>query len=148
LAVLISAGAQAATTLEQVLSAPEPPSGVVFEIVEGDEGALQALMPQVHRAIARLRERFPGVDIAIVSHGGEQFSLQAKRAEEYPELHREVQSLVADEVPVHVCGVHAGWYGVEPEDFPDYVDVAASGPAQIRQYEALGFETIRIATDD
>jgi len=148
LATLFTASATAETNLEQLLSAQQAPSGVVFEIVEGDEDALETLMPEVQQAIASLRKRWPEVEIAIVSHGGEQFSLQSKRTGEYPTLHQDIQSLVDNDVPVHVCGAHAGWYGVEPEDFPDYVDVAASGPAQIRQYEALGFETVRIATDD
>jgi hypothetical protein len=43
---------------------------------------------------------------------------------------------------VHVCGTHAGWYGVTPEDFPDYVDVTTAGPAQINDYEAMGYELI------
>ena len=43
---------------------------------------------------------------------------------------------------VHVCGTHAGWFDVLPEDFPDYVDVAAAGPAQVNDYRALDYVLI------
>ena len=47
-----------------------------------------------------------------------------------------------DKVDVHVCETHAGWYGVMPEDFPDYVDVVPAGPVQINDYESMGYELI------
>ena len=144
---LVPAGA-ATTTLEQVLGAASPPSGVVFEIVEGDEDALSALLPRVREAIAQLRARFPDIELAVVSHGGEQFALQTRYREEYASVHEDVQALASDAVPLHVCGTHASWYGVTPEDFPAYVDVAPTGPAQIRQYQELGYELVRIRAED
>ena len=120
----------------------------MFEIVEGDEDALATLLPRLNEVIERLRARFPDIDLAIVSHGGEQFALQHKYRQQYIAIHSGVQSLVDDSVPVHVCGAHAGWYGITPEDFPDYVDVSPSGPAQIRQYEALGFSKIIFSGSD
>jgi hypothetical protein len=45
---------------------------------------------------------------------------------------------------VHVCETHAGWYGVTAEDFPDYVDVAPTGPGQINLYQELGYDLIVI----
>ena len=45
-------------------------------------------------------------------------------------------------IEVHVCGTHAEWEGKTPEDFPDYVNVSAAGPAQINDYVALGYEVI------
>jgi hypothetical protein len=45
---------------------------------------------------------------------------------------------------VHVCETHAGWYGVTAEDFPDYVNVAPTGPGQISLYLELGYELIVI----
>jgi len=45
-------------------------------------------------------------------------------------------------IHVHVCGVHASWRSMTAEDFPDYVDVAPSGPAQINQYRTLGYVVI------
>ena len=116
----------------------------MFEIVEADESALEELLPRVRDAIEKLRARFPATEFAVVSHGKEEFALQSQYQGEYAEIHQQVQSLVADDVPVHVCETHAGWYGVTAEDFPDYVNVAPTGPGQVSLYEELGYELIII----
>lgn len=140
--------ALADSNLEQLLAAAEPPPGVVFEIVEGDEDALADLIPQTRAAIARLRGRYPQIEIAVVAHGREQFALQSRYRDRHADIHQGVRSLVDEQVPVHVCGTHASWYDVTPEDFPAYVDVPASGPAQIRHYQDLGFVLLRVHSDD
>jgi sulfur relay (sulfurtransferase) complex TusBCD TusD component (DsrE family) len=61
-------------------------------------------------------------------------------------MHQAVQQLVREEgVPVHVCGTHAEWRGVTAEQFPEYVDVAAAGPAQINDYRALGYALVVVS---
>ena len=130
--------------VDRLLTQSTPPEGVVFEIVEADEDALETLIPKVQQAINRIRARFPQTEFAVVSHGREEFALQTQYREEYDEVHQQVQSLVADDVPVHICETHAGWYGVTAEDFPTYVDVSPTGPGQIRLYEELGYELIVI----
>jgi intracellular sulfur oxidation DsrE/DsrF family protein len=123
-----------------ILKQTEAPSGVVFEIVEGDEASLEWAIPQVKKQAERLRKRFPGLDIAVVSHGKEQFALETSKQENYQSVHQSVKQLTTQEdIPVHVCGTHASWYGKTEGDFPDYVDVVPAGPVQIRQYEDLGF---------
>jgi hypothetical protein len=93
----------------------------------------------------RLRDRFPGLPIAVVTHGREQFGLLASEAAgPLAGIHAQARDLVGLDVDLHVCGVHAGWYGHGPEDFPSYVDVSASGPAQINAYEDLGYEVVRL----
>lgn len=136
------APAVTAASVEQILARDEGPEGVVFEIVEADEAALEALLPGVQDAIRRIRARFPKIEFAVVSHGSEQFALQTQYRDEQARLHGRVRALVADSVPVHVCETHAGWYGVGAEDFPEYVNVAPSGPEQIRLYQELGYELI------
>ena len=140
LTCLQSAGAN--DDVDALLQRDEAPHGVVFEIVEGDESALHQLLPQVRGAIERLRDRFPQIEFALVSHGREEFALQREYRDENADIHRQVQSLVADDVPVHVCETHAGWYGVTAEDFPEYVNVAPTGPGQISLYRELGYELI------
>ena len=135
-------GALASSSVEDILARSEAPQGVVFEIVEGDENALQELLPVVREAIESIRQRFPQTEFAVVSHGREEFALQSRYREAQAEVHAQVRSLVDDQVPVHVCETHAGWYGVSAEDFPDYVDVAPSGPAQIAHYRELGYEVV------
>jgi intracellular sulfur oxidation DsrE/DsrF family protein len=137
--------ASAATDLDQLLNREQAPAGVVLEIMEADFQALDWAIPQANSAIAQLRARFPGVPLAVVSHGNEQFALMTRAQTRQPTLHDAVRSLVKnDGVPVHVCGTYAARYNAAPEDFPDYINVAAAGPAQIRDYQALGYELIRI----
>jgi intracellular sulfur oxidation DsrE/DsrF family protein len=130
--------------VDALLARTESPHGVVFEIVEADEAALEALLPLVSDSIKKIRARFPETEFAVVSHGREEFALQTQYQGEHAEIHQQVQALVAADVPVHVCETHAGWYGVTAEDFPDYVDVAPTGPGQVRLYQELGYELIVI----
>ena len=134
----------AADDVEDFLQLDPLPDGVVFEIVESAEDDLEFLLPKVRDFIERVRARAPEVEFAVVSHGREEFALQTSKQVEYADIHSQVQSLVSDDVPVHVCETHAGWYGVTVEDFPDYVDVAPTGPGQIRLYEELGFHLVVI----
>ena len=81
--------------------------------------------------------------IAVVTHGKEQFGLMTSEAKNKKEVHQAVKSLVQNnDVPVHVCGTHASWYGKGEKDFPDYVDVTPAGPTQIANYEDMGYEKV------
>ena len=128
--------------IDALLGLPEPPDGVVFEIVEGQVWALADILPKINAAIERIRAKHPQTEFAVVSHGREEFGLQTKYQQKYSEIHQQVQSLVADQVPVHVCETHAGWMGVTAEDFPDYVNVAPTGPGQVNLYRELGYYLI------
>ncbi len=140
--LLFSSHTFANEDLQRVLNQSEAPDGVVFEIVEADEQALDSILPRVRKAIEQLRERFPQTEFAVVSHGREEFALQTKYQQSLPVIHQQVQSLVADDVPVHVCETHASWYDVTAEDFPDYVDVAPTGPGQINLYIEMGYQLV------
>lgn len=133
--------------IEQLLAQKDAPFGVVFEIVEGDADALQWAIPAVNRYVRQLRERFPDIGLAVVSHGREEFALMKSQQEDNAGVHKTVQSLVADDVPVHVCGTHASWRGKGTDDFPDYVDVTPAGPTEIRNYEAMGYVLIELQKD-
>jgi len=130
--------------IELLLTQKDAPFGVVFEIAEGNDDALQWAVPAVNQYIQQLRERFPGIGLAVVSHGSEQFGLMKNRKKENTLVHTAVQSLVASDVPVHVCGTHASWRGKTADDFPDYVDVTPAAPTAIRNYEAMGYVLIEI----
>lgn len=140
--LLLSGGVAANTSVEELLARSEPPFGVVFEIVESDEDALERVLPEVKQAIGLIKARFPETEFAVVSHGREEFALQTQYQGEYQAVHEQVQSLVASDVPVHVCETHAGWYDVTAEDFPDYVDVAPTGPGQVNLYRELGYDVV------
>ena len=130
--------------IDELLAQKEAPFGVVFEIVEGSDDALQWAIPAVNNYIKQLRARFPGIGLAVVSHGSEQFGLMKSRQQKHAAVHETVQSLVASDVPVHVCGTHASWRGKTARDFPDYVSVSPAGPTEILNYEDMGYVLVEI----
>ncbi|MCG7930362.1 MAG: DsrE family protein [Candidatus Thiodiazotropha lotti] len=135
--------------IERLLQAKEEPAGVVFEILEDDDDALGWALPKIAKLSARLRERFPDLAIAVVTHGREQFALLADESDGLlAPIHEDARQLRADEIDLHVCGTHASWDGYIPEDFPDYIDVSPSAPAQIRDYQNLGFVLIVLQGPD
>jgi intracellular sulfur oxidation DsrE/DsrF family protein len=136
-------GAGEVESVEALLAAEENPAGVVFDVSTGDDDALVGLLPRLKADIERLRARYPDLPVAIVTHGTEQFALTRDNRDKNAGLHAITEELVSDgDVDVHVCGTHAGWFDVLPEDFPDYVDVAAAGPAQVNDYRALDYVLI------
>ncbi len=147
-AVLVLAWASPAlsTTVDLLLAQDKAPSGVVFEIVERDTQALDWAVPLVARETQRLRNKFPKLDIVVVSHGREMFALQTSgKHKANPVILEQVERLVkTDKVAVHVCGTHAGWRGLEAEAFVGFVDVAPSAPVQINNYRALDFVVVRL----
>ena len=129
-----------ANDIDDILSEKEAPPGVVFEIVSGESNLLEKLLPKVKQDIKRLRSRFPKLPVAIVTHGTEQFALTTKNQKKEQKAHSLVKNLVeTNDIDVHVCGTYAEWHGVMPEDFPEYINVSATGPAQINDYEELGY---------
>lgn len=130
--------------IDKILAMEQSPLGVVFEVVEGNGDALDWAIPAINKYVKQLRHRFPDIALAVVSHGSEQFGLMKSRKKEKAEVHNTVQSLVANDVPVHVCGTHASWRGKKASDFPDYVDVAPAGPTEIRNYQEMGYLLIEI----
>jgi hypothetical protein len=129
--------------LKRIFARENTPVGVVFEIVDWDDEYLQRAIPWVNQQIISLREQYPGLDIAVVSHGSEQFALLKDADAAYPEIHSSVQRLITDhEIKLELCLGHASMRGFYQEDFPDYVDIDASGPSQIAAYESLGYDKI------
>lgn len=132
-------------TVDEVLAASKPPEGVVFEIVSNNDDLLRSLIPKMVKKIDQLRKRFPDLPIAVVTHGAEQFALMSEHHAAELKLHELVKELSSEKnVDVHVCGTYAQSHGIFPEDFPDYVNVSASGPAQINDYRALGYVLIKL----
>lgn len=131
--------------IEHLLSLKEAPTGVIFEIVSGSANNLEWALPQTKKYINKLRAQFPTLDIAIVTHGNEQFALKTSNTKKYKKVHSLTQQLVQDDkIPLHVCGTYANMKNVEEEEFPDYVDVTAAGPATINDYISLGYTLIKL----
>ncbi|MDH5485440.1 MAG: DsrE family protein [Gammaproteobacteria bacterium] len=130
--------------VDELLAENARPEGVVFEVVSKDPALLQVLLPRLQDDINRLRRHYPGLPLAVVSHGREQFALLSKDDGKKEGLHELVRQMVKQQgVEVHVCGTYAERYGYLPEDFPEYVDVSAEGPAQINDYRELGYRVVR-----
>ena len=144
LLIPLSACASSATSLEKILAADKAPTGVIIEIVTADQDALSWALPLAKTYIKQLRRQYPKLPIAIVTHGREQFALQKARARTQQKVHSLTESLNKEDVPLHVCGTYAGRRGLAAEDFPDYVDVAPAGPAQVNDYLALNYRLIVI----
>lgn len=134
----------ASSPIDPVLTAEQAPPGVVFEIATGKSDSLNWALPQIKTYIAQIRQRFPEIPIAIVTHGREMFALQNNKRNTATPVHQLTQELVRDGVNLHVCGTYAGYKGLSEEDFPEYVNVAAAGPAQINDYVAVGYLRIEI----
>lgn len=130
--------------VEKILSRNTPPFGVVFEIAENDEKALRWAIPKVNGYVKKLRSRFPAIGIAVVTHGDEQFALMEEQRSDNQAVHDGVTALINNDVPVHVCGTNVSWRGKGPEDFPEYVDVTPAGPTEIRNYQAMGYQLVRV----
>ena len=136
--------ASADTDIDFIISAKNPPKGVVFEIVAGSESALEPALEKVEAYMARLKKAIPNIKLSVVTHGTEEFALLKQNKKRFKKSHQKVQSLVKDDVPVHICGTHASWYDFTDKDFPDYVDVAVAGPAKVKEYQRKGYALINI----
>ena len=139
-----SALANSDADVQFIVQSQSVPVGVVFEVVKGDENALQWAVPKIKNFIALLKSKSPNIKFAIVSHGTEQFGLLKEHQKENQTVQQAVKSLVADGVPVAVCGTHASWYNKVKEDFPEYVEVAPAGPQRILEFQRLGYQLIVI----
>ncbi len=147
LASLLFSSTAFASDIVILLEQKQAPAGVVFEIVSDDEDFLEELLPTLKKDIEKLRQRFPNLPIAVVTHGKEQFSLITANSKTEQTTHSLVKNLVkSNDIDFHVCETHASWYGIAPEDFPDYIDVSATAPAQINDYQEMGYELI-VLTD-
>lgn len=107
------AHAAAEEQIDTLMAASTPPDGVVFEVVEANDGALEWAIPEIERYVKRLLRRFPELSIAFVTHGNEMFALRSESRRHYELLHGRVQHLSQRaDVDVHVlCGLcgHEGY---------------------------------------
>ena len=131
-------------SLQDIIKLQTAPAGVVIEIVTWGGDNLEWALPRAKKYIQALQEKFPKLPVAIVTHGAEQFAITKDEKDDNKEVHQLVKSLGESGVPVHVCETFAGWRGLTADDFPDYVNVAAAGPAQVNDYLSLGYRLILI----
>lgn len=129
--------------INEILNAGEAPPGIVFVIYEYDESALTWIMPRLVYYVTLIHQRFPGLSVAVVSHGEEMLSLTKENADIYPEAHFDLETLVKElDVLFHVCGSFATLNDIAESDFPDSIDVVPFGPAQVSDYKSLDYVVI------
>ncbi len=129
-------------SVERLLNADQAPSGVVFEIITWDKNAWDWAAPMLKQFRHQLLEKYPDLDIALVSHGGEQFELTKDKAKKNAVTFDVLKSLSDQGVDLHVCGTHSSWRNVDDSEYVDFIDVSPSAPAQINDYINLGFTHI------
>ena len=125
--------------VNQLLAKKTAPVGVVFEVVSWDEAYLKTALDAFEKYQKQLKEKFPEIKLAIVTHGNEQFSLTEANKKKYQATHKQVQRITESEVPVHICAGHAKMRAIDVEAFPEYVSVSARGPGEIENYQSEGY---------
>jgi len=129
--------------VRQLIEAQTAPPGVVFEVVSGNEAQLEQVLPAIRVHAQRLRVRYPGLPIAVLTHGSEQFSLLRDNTGRYAGVHELVSALGRDEdIAVQVCGNHASWRDKGPADFADDVEVVSSAGSKLAEYREAGYVII------
>lgn len=132
--------------VEKLLLQMGEPNGVVLEVESLSASAMADYADHIQTQVNALRQRFTDLDIVIVSHGRELVEFaKPKQGEEPSQLLQQFETMSnLQGVTVHVCEVVAGWSGKTDQDFAQFIDVSASGEAQINDYRALGYDIIII----
>jgi len=134
--------------LQQLLLERQAPDGVVFEIMAWEDRTWDWAAPLLRRYVDQLREKYPGLDIVLISQGAELFDLARRAAlRETPAL-RQLAALGEEGVNIYISGDYAKWKRLGEKDFVDFVDVAESGSALLEDYIELGFVPIKLEPPD
>ena len=134
--------------VDRIVSGGEQPEGVVFELAAWGDDSWDWAAPMLQQLVGQLRNAYPGLEIALVSHGFELFDLSHRSGKGDSSSIRLLETIVEDGVDIHVCGNFAATRFYETEDFFAFVDVAASGPAQLQDYVKLGFTLVVLDPPD
>lgn len=142
LASPLSAETYSHPEISRLLQSDEMPAGVVIEVISWDPDTWDWATPMITQFRDQLDQRFPGIDVAVVSHGAEQFLLTRDNLANQPTTLAGLTDLTEQGVDFHVCGTHSEWRGVDESEYADLINVSASGPAQINDYKNLGYKLV------
>ena len=131
-------------SVDNLITANNEPDGVVFEIITWEDNTWDWAAPLLQSLTEQLRAKYPGLDIALISHGNELFDLASKNADRSRAAMNTLQNLSDNNVDIYVCGDFAKYKHLGTGDFLPFVDVAPSGPAQLQDYIHLGFEHVML----
>jgi len=130
--------------IQSILQQKKAPIGVVFEVLENEEKDIIWTLQKINQASQKLRQRFPKIGIAVVSHGNELFALTKDKKSAYSKVHSLVEQMNRNNIPIQVCGTAASWKDKTISDFPNYIDVVEAAPEKIEFYEDLGYLLIEV----
>lgn len=121
------------------------PDGVAFLVMDHDIEAYSWVLPRLEHYLRIIRDKWPDMPIAVISHGDEIFSLLWDKEEKYKEFHDKIRTLVMEDgIAFQVCGAFAALSGVDASEFADFVDVVPSAPTQISDYRFMGYKVIHL----
>ncbi|MBT3204801.1 MAG: DsrE family protein [Gammaproteobacteria bacterium] len=129
-------------SVNKIIQSNVVPNGVVFELMSWDKNTWQWASPMINSLRNQLKAKFPDIDVAVVSHGAEQFQLTKDKVLEQTKAIAQLSELVEDGVSLHVCGTHSSWRDIPDSAYIDIADVAPSGPAQINNYINIGYKHV------
>ena len=147
-AAQLQAAAVQNPAVQQVLHAQQQPDGVVFEIMAWEDHSWEWAAPLLRSYVDRIREKYPAIDIALISQGVELFDLSLVAALQNTPALKQLATLAAEGVHIHVAGDYARWKQLGENDFVDFAEVAVSGKALLEDYIELGFVHIRLELPD
>ena len=134
--------------LQRLLLSQQVPDGVVFEIMAWEDNSWDRAAPLLRRYVEQLREKYPGLDIVLISQGAELFDLTRRAVlQETPAL-RQLAALSEEGVNIYISGDYAKWKRLGEKDFVDFVEVAESGSALLNDYIELGFVPVKLEPPD
>ena len=143
--LMLGVAAPATAQIERILALETAPTGVVFEIAQGDESALSWALPKVERYTKELKAKVPDIKVAVVTHGREQFGLvDGFDGSKAQKIRRKALQMTQAGTKVHVCGGHNEMRGVPDAAFPKHINVAPSGPAQVQALRDAGYALVQI----
>ena len=134
--------------VDAIVASGQPPEGVVFDLVTWGDRGWDWASPMLRDLTGQLRRHYPELEMALVSHGFELFDLSERSGHASRPAIQLLRSLADDGLRVHVGGRYASTRLYQPEDFLPFVDVAASGEAQVEDYLRLGFVRIELEPPD
>lgn len=131
--------------VDKIINSNTEPEGVVFELSEYDENAWDWASEMIESLSKQLKNKYPNIDIAIVSHGNEQFQLTRNNKEQNQHTISTLTNLVnSSNIDLHVCAVNSSWSNIPTDAYINIVDVAESGPAKVNDYINLGYRRIKL----
>jgi len=130
------------SAVEALIAADSEPEGVVFEIITWEDNSWEWAAPMLQTATRQLRDRYPGIDIVLISHGNELFDLALKNNHPLKPAMQILQSLSEEQVDFYVSGDYAKYKKLGTKDFLAFVDVSPSGATQLQDFINLGFSHI------